>query len=199
MYGRNCFATRSVLREFVKSPTVGPTSSVSAASEPSSTETLERLAGRQLRDIEEIFQDWFEDTPIACHEIDRERHRPGEKLDLFHGPGLRRCQRLGTYWGTALVTAMSPVNALGQNPVGRVTWNTSGLTGTIADAPTTKPIAKPSAMARLPMERQPINRRSRLFAATTMVRHLRNKLFRTPLPIRVLCYIELLDQQGIDL
>jgi PAS domain S-box-containing protein len=42
---------------------------VSADSEPSSQETLERLAER-LRDTEEHFQGWFEDAPIACHEID---------------------------------------------------------------------------------------------------------------------------------
>jgi PAS domain S-box-containing protein len=50
---------------------VGSTSSVPADFEPSSRETLERLAER-LRDTEEHFQGWFEDAPIACHEIDLE-------------------------------------------------------------------------------------------------------------------------------
>jgi len=50
---------------------LGTPGSVSADSEPSSRETLERLAER-LRDTEEHFQGWFEDAPIACHEIDLE-------------------------------------------------------------------------------------------------------------------------------
>ena len=56
---------------FLGSSTVGTTSGASAESEPSSKETLERLA-EKLRDTEELFQSWFEDAPIACHEIDRE-------------------------------------------------------------------------------------------------------------------------------
>lgn len=43
----------------------------SADSQPPSRDTLDRLAER-LRDTEELFQSWFEDVPIACHEIDRE-------------------------------------------------------------------------------------------------------------------------------
>jgi PAS domain S-box-containing protein len=44
---------------------------VPADAEPSSREALERLAER-LRDTEELFQGWFEDLPIACHELDQE-------------------------------------------------------------------------------------------------------------------------------
>jgi PAS domain S-box-containing protein len=56
---------------FHGSSLVSTTSSVSADSEPSTRETLERLTAR-LRDTEELFQSWFEDAPIACHEIDPE-------------------------------------------------------------------------------------------------------------------------------
>lgn len=42
-----------------------------AASEQSSTGSLERLAER-LRDTEELFQNWLDDAPIAFHEIDRQ-------------------------------------------------------------------------------------------------------------------------------
>jgi len=55
-----------------ESSIVGPAASNALAvpAEPSA-KNLERLAER-LRDTEELFQSWFDDAPVACHEIDRD-------------------------------------------------------------------------------------------------------------------------------
>ena len=66
---------------------------VTADPDPSPQEALQRLA-EKLRDTEEHFQNWFEEAPIACHEIDQH----GQVLRVNRG----ECELLGFQPGEML-------------------------------------------------------------------------------------------------